>query len=853
LTAPGETAQNSSVTLEIEELKPARVVAVPAPLIDPEGYEPAPTLLIGVGGLAGTVLRHYKKRLSERFGDAAIPSIATLLIDTDPSELMAATHGSAAGRLTTQDTLPVPLRRPQEYRSRHGQPFRWLSRRWLYNVPRSLKTEGLRPLGRLAFVDHARAIQARLLKALDEILDHQAIGESRGATGLAFDAERLRVFLVASICGGTGSGMALDLAYMLQSLIAARDVVFEGITGLMLLNTSSRPRARELAAVNAFAWLTEYNHFNRPGAAYPGDPSCGLEPRDVDERAFRSAYFVSVGDASRSEVVEQRAGEIAEYICLDALSPAHAFLEGCRAAVPEGDQPQSSEFAPLATFGIAISDATRNSAVDRVCGELAQKVVASWLGRQQNSLKTDSRPASLSDTNQGTGADVPTLTSGVEEACLAESARLQLNADGLASLAAKLVEVELGASPKAFYQRLVLELRGSRQAVPLSAIVQAVDRMFGSQPAPGGPRSDEVVVLKKPLDAIVKPLLDKMESHLSNWLTGRLDDEALRLAGALDAATWFTAHLRDLAKTLTGRYSRIAQLLDQSQASFTAPQGQDSASEEAPFAYLQLQLQRAATGAALAIARRLATATTSVRDRLVAAGGSIRELAARLCETAEQETNLSGPSAHDVAADETRRRLAESLIAREAEWIAAINRSVHENYTASNGGLYRSLCTDRTLHDELARAVEEAARRCISAVVSDTNLLDRLVGRGDVARERLQALLKTAQGDGLQFGGNVCHVIAAPHNASWQEVQDRLSVLASESVAVVRHPENQLVACTEVQNVSLPHVAAAVIRNRRDYASFAQRVLARKDVQWSNFMAAALETPIDYELQTVVI
>ena len=80
--------------------------------------------------------------------------------------------------------------------------------------------------------------------------------------------------------------------------------------------------------------------------------------------------------------------------------------------------------------------------------------------------------------------------------------------------------MELAASPRAFYQRLVLELRGSRSAIHPLAVVQAIDRMFGSHASQGAHRPDEAVILRKPMEAIVKPLLEKMEVHLGNWLFG---------------------------------------------------------------------------------------------------------------------------------------------------------------------------------------------------------------------------------------------------------------------------------------------------------------------------------------------
>ncbi len=77
-----------------------------------------------------------------------------LLLDTDNRELSSAAHGEDMGQLRPDETLSLPLRKSQDYREDSRRILEWLSRRWLFNIPRSLQTEGLRPLGRLALVDH---------------------------------------------------------------------------------------------------------------------------------------------------------------------------------------------------------------------------------------------------------------------------------------------------------------------------------------------------------------------------------------------------------------------------------------------------------------------------------------------------------------------------------------------------------------------------------------------------------------------------------------------------------------------------------------------------------------------------
>ena len=79
-----------------------------------------------------------------------MPVLRLLFLDTDRTTLQRAQQGDAAEALTPDETLLVPLRPPKHYRDQARDLLRWLDRRWLYGIPRSLQTEGLRPLGRRA-------------------------------------------------------------------------------------------------------------------------------------------------------------------------------------------------------------------------------------------------------------------------------------------------------------------------------------------------------------------------------------------------------------------------------------------------------------------------------------------------------------------------------------------------------------------------------------------------------------------------------------------------------------------------------------------------------------------------------
>ena len=124
--------------VEMENLAP--------PEFDPNGRHFRPTIIVGVGKTANQTVRNIKQRMVARFGEMDfIPSIQFLCIDCDRDDLTRLTLDGNGRPMATSETLAIPLRKPQEYRDKNG--FSWLSRRWIYNIPRNLKTEGLRPRG----------------------------------------------------------------------------------------------------------------------------------------------------------------------------------------------------------------------------------------------------------------------------------------------------------------------------------------------------------------------------------------------------------------------------------------------------------------------------------------------------------------------------------------------------------------------------------------------------------------------------------------------------------------------------------------------------------------------------------
>src|SRR5262249_28325413 len=152
----------------------------------------------------------------DRFGDpAALAHVQLLGIDTDPRVLEASPRGALAPGLTRDEVLLARLSRSSHYlRPRDPLPRveDWLPPRALHRLSRTPATNGSRALGRLALLDNYHAVVQRLRQALRRVTDREVLHAAARRTGLALGSSKPRLYLVAGLGGGGGSGMVLDLA-----------------------------------------------------------------------------------------------------------------------------------------------------------------------------------------------------------------------------------------------------------------------------------------------------------------------------------------------------------------------------------------------------------------------------------------------------------------------------------------------------------------------------------------------------------------------------------------------------------------------------------------------------------------
>jgi len=244
-----------------------------------------PAVVIGLGTLGLATLRQLRRETVDNFGLAeALPSLRLLHIDSDPQVAKYALHGRDQVALRSSEVLLTRLHRPSHYlRPREGTTGleSWLPSKTLYRMPRQQSAGGVRALGRLAFIDHYKTIARRLEIELQACCSKLTLEKAVRETGLDLRTSAPRVYIVTSLADGTGSGMFLDLAFLVRQKLQQLGYDSANVVGVCYLPPTAKDPRRSAALANTFAALTELNHFSAKHAVFSAQYELG-EVRAAD-------------------------------------------------------------------------------------------------------------------------------------------------------------------------------------------------------------------------------------------------------------------------------------------------------------------------------------------------------------------------------------------------------------------------------------------------------------------------------------------------------------------------------------------------------------------------------------------
>jgi len=185
----------------------------------------APTLVIGLGGSGVWTARRLKRLMRIRYGE--VPLIRFLLIDTDQAAFAPAPNLADA---PDAERVMLSLQNPEQVlasvRNKVGELKKlqeWLPSNPPVHILRNANgVGGIRPVGRFALHVSLDSVLEKLRIALNSCLgiaQELEIRLKERARSFQVDTNQVRVYIVGSLCGGTGSSLFLDMAVLTRELL----------------------------------------------------------------------------------------------------------------------------------------------------------------------------------------------------------------------------------------------------------------------------------------------------------------------------------------------------------------------------------------------------------------------------------------------------------------------------------------------------------------------------------------------------------------------------------------------------------------------------------------------------------
>lgn len=308
-----------------------------------------PTLIIGLGGTGLKVAGKLKKRIRRFFEEERQGIFQLRVFDTD-----------------------TPGQRPQEERLDPGE-FIYLGNidgngivedLSIHEYIRPWWPKGYRPgfistgahtvrcVGRLALFHYIDdKIYTPLVDAIRRAIDVN--------TAMGIQAQNAKVYIVASLCGGTGGGMLLDMAYIARDLFM-QTVPAAYITGVLAMPDAFEPLFTTISSVhraraNTYAALKELDHFTyykdfkvRYSDVYEITLPAGHRP-------FNVSYLVGSTNKNAQNVgdIESLAEMAAEEVFLEIASPLRAQEASAFDDVGELDNVSLGKPMAYSSFAVA--------------------------------------------------------------------------------------------------------------------------------------------------------------------------------------------------------------------------------------------------------------------------------------------------------------------------------------------------------------------------------------------------------------------------------------------------------------------------------------------------------------------
>lgn len=355
------------------------------------------TLCIGIGGTGRDTLMRLRRFIIEHHGELSrLPVVSFLGIDTDEGALNST--GLPTGKTyrgkhleftppekvaITMDAQAVGALVQEFNHPAYGEGHFSHIEEWF---PPALKDDvkvisgganGIRPIGRLGFFHNFQKIQSAIQAAINRTVGHEQVMLQQN-----FQVDPgLDIFVIGSLCGGTGSGIFLDVAYTLRHLYPKAMTSF----GYLVISPDLYTNDQTMQA-GVYAALKELNYYTNAGTQFK---ACydKIHQISVSEMKppFDYPYLISSQTSGDHKVLkkEDLCNIISYKIYLEIAGEVGTKLRSDRAAIAAGML--NNCLHPFAmsqyfmTFGLSAIYFNRDRLLQIALNQVTVKLLGFWL------------------------------------------------------------------------------------------------------------------------------------------------------------------------------------------------------------------------------------------------------------------------------------------------------------------------------------------------------------------------------------------------------------------------------------------------------------------------------------------
>ena len=277
-----------------------------------------PTLFVGLGTTGTKILKSLRQLMAEEYTRAGLPIFRYIAIETDGDEkgedpsLMSTERQKDYEQITVvsatiDDTGPIRLRLTPGHPLHKPQLAEWLNPQ-LLDFAQSFQAgaSNIRMAGRLCLWENWEQMQNTFFRARDaiiapattqdtvDILNQHYTAQGQVPDGRLVDSDAINVYVVGSLCGGSCSGMLIDIAYFFRNLLSGNDA--NRIYGIFTMYDKEQATGHQDTAVraaNCYASLAELNYYNHSNTRYDVTFPSGHGVGNPTQKPFDYAMLVS--------------------------------------------------------------------------------------------------------------------------------------------------------------------------------------------------------------------------------------------------------------------------------------------------------------------------------------------------------------------------------------------------------------------------------------------------------------------------------------------------------------------------------------------------------------------------------